>query len=95
MRFAYFSRATSGKESLVDIWNLANEMPAAVRVAMMNPNTGRIIMSIRIPLMIDAESGCAAPSVARCSYVDNGEADALGAEDIPRELLDRMIRGVG
>lgn len=88
VRFAYFSRMRSGQEVLTDDWPLSVDMPSAVRIALVDPASNRIAVSLRVPLKIDAEPGCAAPRRAVCSYVENGEADALEEADLPREAVD-------
>lgn len=88
VRFAYFSRMRSGQEVLTDDWGSSVDMPSAVRVALIDPATNRIAVSLRVPLKIDAEPGCAAPRRAVCSYVQSGEADALDEADLPREAVD-------
>lgn len=80
VRFAY-ARPLDGREVLVDTWDLPGDMPSAVRVAFLDPATGNLASTVRIPLMIDAESGCAAPGTGVCSFVENGEADALDLRD--------------
>lgn len=88
MRFSYFSRLPTGEEALLDNWEVSTDMPSAVRISLLDAASGEIETTIRIGLAIEAEAGCAAPSSARCAFVENGEGDAVGAEGQPRELID-------
>ena len=69
-RFSYYDRLESGEEAVIDEWPSARRSPVAVRVAMIDPRTNAVTSSVRIPLWIDAEPGCAFPDEAYCSYVD-------------------------
>jgi general secretion pathway protein J len=88
VRFAYFSNLAGDQESLTDGWTQPLSMPSAIRVSLIDPNTRLIESSIRIPLMIDAEAGCAAPRRGLCSYVETGEADAVDISDFAPESID-------
>lgn len=88
VRFAYFSRLPTGEEALLDAWDIGTDMPSGVRISLLDPASGEIETTVRIALAIEAEAGCAAPSSAPCAFVENGEADAIGADDLPRELID-------
>lgn len=88
VRFAYFQRLSGGQEALVETWTAPLDMPAAIRVALIDPETGGITKSVRIPLMVDAEPGCAAPRRGVCSYVETGVADAIDDADLPIEAVD-------
>lgn len=88
VRFAYFQRLGAGQEALTDTWTAPLDMPSAVRIALIDPATGAITSSVRFPLMVDAEPGCAAPRRGVCSYVETGEADAIDDADLPPEAVE-------
>ena len=89
VRFAY-ARALGAGEALVDAWDLPGDMPTAVRVALLDPANGDLVSVLRIPLVIDAESGCAAPEKGLCSFVEQGQADAA---DLAGRLPEAAISG--
>lgn len=70
IRFAYFGRAGESGEVLVDTWPSGASVPVAVRIGLVDPATGNLLRSIRIPVLIEAEPGCAAPETAFCSRAD-------------------------
>ena len=71
VRFAYFGRAgESGGERLVDAWPAGPALPSAVRISILDSGTGRLLRSLRVPVLIEAEPGCAAPEEAFCSRAD-------------------------
>jgi len=71
VRFAYFGRAgDAGGEVLVDAWPLSAALPTAVRIGIVDPATGSLLRSLRVPVLIEAEPGCAAPETAFCSRAD-------------------------
>lgn len=88
VRFSYFQSLPGGEDVLLDAWALPLAMPSAVRVAILDMRTGEPRASLRIPLMIDAEPGCAAPSRAACSYRETGDADVVAPSDLPPEAVD-------
>ena len=71
IRFAYFGRAAeSAAEVLVDTWPSETALPSAVRIGIVDPASGRLLSSLRVPIPIEAEPGCAAPEVAFCSRAE-------------------------
>lgn len=75
VRFAYFDALADGREVLVDEWSEPAKLPAAIRVTLKGGEAGAPELSLRVPLMITAEPGCAAPETATCLSVEP-EADA-------------------
>lgn len=88
VRFTYIQTLTSGAEVRTDVWDAPHAMPAAVEIAFLEPRSGAPRSTLRVPLAIDAEPGCAAPRRAPCSYVETGEADLLDSADLPPEAVD-------
>ncbi|WP_062010808.1 type II secretion system protein J [Aureimonas sp. AU4] len=88
VRFSYFQALPDGEDVLLDTWTSPLAMPSAVRIAILDIRTGEPRASLRIPLMIDAEPGCAAPSRAACSYREAGDADVVAPTDLPPEAVD-------
>jgi general secretion pathway protein J len=85
IRLAHFARSENGgPEVLVDAWPSATALPAAVRIGMVDPATGRL-SSLRV--LVEAEPGCASPKTAFCSRADpkassrEGESSADGSRD--------------
>lgn len=71
IRFAYFGRAgEAGGEVLVDAFPSGAKLPSAVRIGIVDPATGSLLRSLRVPILIEAEPGCAAPEMAFCSRAD-------------------------
>lgn len=71
IRFAYFGRTgEGGGEVLVDDWPSGAGLPSAVRIGIIDLATRRLLRSVRVPILIEAEPGCAAPDTAFCSRVD-------------------------
>ena len=83
VRFAYVvAPSAGGPELLVDAWPAGETLPIAVRVAFVDPASGEILSSLRVPLKIEAEPGCAMPKKAFCSRIDPRSAEAQG-EPVP------------
>ena len=83
LRFAYFGRAgEGGGEVLVDDWPSGAGLPSAVRIGIVEPMTGRLLRSVRVPVLIEAEPGCAAPDLAFCSRVDPKKRAAANASAV-------------
>lgn len=79
LSFAYFSTQADGSgEVLVDDWKEPGRLPTAVRVAVTAPD-GTVLESARVPLLVDAEPGCAAPGKGFCS-LPGAEAKAAEGE---------------
>ncbi len=84
VRFAYFARAREGgSEVLVDHWPSAVQLPAAVRIGIVDPATGGLLSSVRVPIRVDAEAGCAAPDIAFCSRADPKKSEDKAPSDPP------------
>lgn len=78
-RFAYFALQKDGSgEVLTDDWSEPTRLPTAVRLTLVDPATDQIIDSLRIPLLVDAEPGCAVAGRGNCSLVDEGGGGAPG-----------------
>jgi general secretion pathway protein J len=68
IRFAYFRQtADEGAESAQASWTDPAALPAAVQLAQVDPISGTLLSASRVPLLIDAEPGCASPQTALCS----------------------------
>lgn len=85
LRFAFVDRQPNGGEVIVDAWAEPKRMPAAVRIDRTDPRTGVVLGSVRVPLVIDGEPGCADPDKGFCSRVErkgqaNGDPPAPGAQ---------------
>ncbi|MET0314574.1 MAG: hypothetical protein ABW275_09290 [Hansschlegelia sp.] len=80
LRFAYVD-AAPGAEVITDDWTNPLKMPAAVRITRLNGATLLPIATLRVPLLIDAEAGCADPDKGFCSRV---AASKPGAGQPPR-----------
>ncbi|WP_187275360.1 prepilin-type cleavage/methylation domain-containing protein [Methylobacterium sp. WL6] len=84
VRFAYVVAPGEGApELLVDVWPAAETLPIAVRVAFTDPASGEILSSLRVPLRIEAEPGCAAPRKAFCSRIDPRSLEDQGEPGVP------------
>lgn len=66
VRFAYFSRLADGTEVLTDRWSGRSAMPVAVRATLTDAE-GTSRGSVRVPVRVDAEPGCAATEAVPCS----------------------------
>lgn len=69
LRFAYVLRDPAGGETILDAWSDPMKMPAAIRIDRFDAATGRPVGSLRVPLLIDAEPGCAGQR-GQCSRVE-------------------------
>jgi type II secretory pathway component PulJ len=78
VRFAYYQRLADGTEALTDRWSERLALPAAIRVTLSDLQ-GRFRGSVRIPVRVDAEPGCAAPAQGRCSLAPRQSADPARA----------------
>lgn len=79
IRFAYVVAPGAGApELVVDAWPASETLPIAVRVAFADPASGEILSSLRVPLRIEAEPGCAAPRKAFCSRIDPRAGEGQG-----------------
>lgn len=67
LRFAYVDRPPAGGEIITDSWDKPDALPFAVRIDRVDPADGRIEASLRAPVVVDAEPGCAAPETNFCS----------------------------
>lgn len=70
IRLAYFAPAGEGSGDALDAWLSDRMLPSAVRIGVVDPATGKLVSSLRIPIMMEAEAGCAAPDVGFCSHID-------------------------
>jgi general secretion pathway protein J len=95
VRFAYVAAASAGgPEILLDDWTISDALPVAVRVAFTDPASGALLSSLRVPLRIEAEPGCAAPRKAFCSRVDDRAIDGPGEPggSLPGAIPAREVR---
>jgi general secretion pathway protein J len=60
VRLAYFARLENGAEAIVDVWQSPETLPSAIRIGLVDPISGSLVSSVRVPIQIDAEPGCAA-----------------------------------
>lgn len=72
LRFAYVARQPSGDEVVTDAWTETLKMPDAVRIDRLDPRTLVLIGSLRVPIMINGEPGCANPQKGFCSHAPAG-----------------------
>ena len=80
VRFAYVVAPGEGApERVVDAWPASETLPIAVLFAFTDPASGEILSSLRVPLRIEAEPGCAAPRKAFCSRIDPRSVEEQGA----------------
>lgn len=70
IRLAYFARPGEGPEGPLDSWPSDVALPAAVRIGVVDTATGKLVSSVRVPVMMEAEAGCAPPGVGFCSHAD-------------------------
>ena len=70
LRFAYVDKDPNGGETIVDAWTDQRRMPAAVRIDRTDPATGAPLASLRVPILLSAEPGCADPQQGFCSRAD-------------------------
>jgi general secretion pathway protein J len=94
IHLAYFARSENGgAEVLVDTWSSATALPVAVRIGLADPSTGRLVSSMRVPVLVEAEPGCASPNTAFCSRVDSktpsGEGEPSAGETRDRTAGER------
>ncbi|WP_238245726.1 PulJ/GspJ family protein [Methylobacterium iners] len=84
VRFAYVGAVSAGGPELVlDDWPISDAMPVAVRIAFTDPASGSTLSSLRVPLRIEAEPGCAVPRKAFCSRVDDQAGEGQGEAGAP------------
>lgn len=87
VRFAYFSRLRNGQEALTDRWSGRRAMPVAIRVTLTDRN-GERRGSVRVPIRVDAEPGCAAPGQGICSLVPDATSSAGNVPPAGGEPID-------
>lgn len=83
LRFAYLDALPDGTETLADAWTQPARLPVAIRVTLGERPSGASELALRVPLLITAEPGCAAPDAAICLSGDpeaDGEPDEDAAE---------------
>lgn len=78
LRFAFVGPVESGGEVVTDSWTDAARMPAAVRIDRLDPQSLQVVGSVRIPIELDGEPGCADPVKAFCSH-EGGATSGSGA----------------
>lgn len=78
LSFAYFA-VIDGGEALVDDWTRTDGRPVAVRVSLVSATAVGEGLSLRVPLLIDAEPGCAEKKNASCGG-SNDAAEPADAE---------------
>jgi general secretion pathway protein J len=82
LRLAYVGRAPGGGEIVADDWSNPKDMPAAIRIDRIERGAGTRLASLRVPLLMDAEPGCADPQQGLCSRVPR-KAKPAGQEEPP------------
>lgn len=93
VRFAYVKASTvGGPEVLIDEWVEDDSLPTAIRVAFTDPATGDVLSSLRVPIRVEAEPGCAAPRKAYCSRVTEQTVLLGSGEAAPAAANDRAPR---
>jgi hypothetical protein len=76
IRFSYFEPQADGSgEILTDRWDKEDKLPSAVRLALTVAEGGAVLDTLRVPLVVDGEPGCAAPQSAFCSHADSSGGD--------------------
>jgi hypothetical protein len=84
VRFAYVvAPSAGGPELVLDAWPGGEALPIAVRVSLTDPASGEILSSLRVPLRIEAEAGCAAPQKSFCSRFDPRSVEEQGKHGAP------------
>lgn len=68
LRFAYIGPVEGGGEVITDAWTETARMPAAVRIDRLDPKSLAVVGSVRVPIELNGEPGCADPSKAFCSH---------------------------
>lgn len=90
--FAYFAAQADGSgEVLTDDWTKAGKLPAAIRIALTD-RAGTLVDSVRVPILVDAEPGCAVEGKGFCSLADQkrqGEGAAAQGEPGTRPNRNR------
>lgn len=88
LSFAYFA-AAGAVDVLVDDWTRTNKRPAAVLVSLVPVSTAGETLSIRVPLLIDAEPACAERLSRLCNgspganeTLDSADAEPVDADDV-------------
>ncbi|PZQ14148.1 MAG: hypothetical protein DI565_11980 [Ancylobacter novellus] len=79
LRFAYIDRDPAGTELIVDAWTDRRRMPVAVRIDRSDTASGVSLGSLRVPILLTGEPGCAAPDQGFCSRVDRQQAQGGSA----------------
>lgn len=83
VRFAYFDVLADGGEALVDEWTQSTKLPTAIRITFGGAGATAPELLLRIPLLITADPGCAAPEVATCLSIE--PAAKVDANDGPQD----------
>lgn len=72
LRFAYVARQATGDEVVTDAWTETLRMPDAIRIDRLDPRTLVLRGSLRVPIVLNGEPGCANPAKAFCSHAAAG-----------------------
>ncbi|MFC3692459.1 hypothetical protein [Chenggangzhangella methanolivorans] len=83
IRFAYVDKDQNGEEVILDAWTDRRRMPAAVRIDRSDIATGRPLGSLRVPILLSGEPGCADPEKRFCSRVDRDQSGGAGGATQP------------
>lgn len=83
LRFAFVSRSETGEEIITDAWSETSRMPAAVRIDRLDPGSLAVIGSLRVPIELDGEPGCADPAKGFCSREAAGGPGGAGGRGRP------------
>ncbi|WP_336489832.1 prepilin-type cleavage/methylation domain-containing protein [Methylobacterium nigriterrae] len=81
VRFAYVTAATRTEpEILTDVWSDPAAMPSAVRISLVNAQSGHAVSQLRVKLRHEGEIGCLSPAKGFCSRkVDQVPPDEDGS----------------
>lgn len=74
LRFAFIAREDGGDEVVTDTWSEPKRMPDAIRIDRLDPTSLAVIGSLRVPIELEAEPGCADPAKGYCSRQQPGGA---------------------
>lgn len=81
LRFAYLAPSPQGRapQPPQATWPSGPLLPEAVLMEMVDPETGRVVLSARTRLMVDSDIGCLQGGVGPCGLPDRQEEPATAA----------------
>lgn len=95
LRFAYVDKDPTGLETIIDAWTETRRMPVAVRIDRQDPATGVVTGSLRVPILLSGEPGCADPDMGFCSRVAKTDPKDAGGQPGGRPAGGRPAGGGG